>query len=359
MPYGTFRGCQGVIVIQAISNGTAPDITGTETPFKLGYVSMAVLGSVRISGPPGMKHFEVVQHLLNSGAPVDIPDVVGHTALHYACTPPEGNLRLARLLVEHSANVNAQNRYGEVPLFFPFQGGDVGLVELLLEHGTDLDIDDGNGDSPRKLCVSFGAEVTAAVRKWERKRTGEHALYEEKQCEHCRVKSSGLKMCARCRVVRYCSVECQRSHWKTHKRSCRPFSAATTVTLKPMYNQNFTSTFSIADMTREAFSLSKPNSPCAIENKNMIIKIQVPINPYSEVRAAYGIGGLLIYNKKRDFMCTINREGNAEAYDAVVQTVRTRGVSGMGEAKAYFAAELKNRDELIVKISEPLAEQPF
>lgn len=175
---------------------------------------MTVLGSVRISAAEptvALKHFEVVQHLLTCGASVDVPDIIGHTALHHACTPPHGNYRLAKLLVERGANVDAQNRYGEVPIFFPFQGGDIKLVELLLEHGADLDIDNGNGDSPRKLCVSFGAEVTAAVRKWERKRAGEEALYEEKKCENCKVKSNGLKTCARCRVVRYCSVECQRA----------------------------------------------------------------------------------------------------------------------------------------------------
>jgi hypothetical protein len=30
-----------------------------------------------------------------------------------------------------------------------------------------------------------------------------------------------------------------------------------------------------------------------------------------------------------------------------------------GGAKAYFAAELKSKDELVVKVSEVLAEQPF
>lgn len=106
--------------------------------------------------------------------------------------------------------MNAQNRYGEVPICLPFQGGDVALVELLMEHGADLDIPDGNGDSPRKMCLIFGAEVTAAVQRWERKRKGEVAPWEEKRCENCRAKGSGLKQCARCHVVRYCSTECQR-----------------------------------------------------------------------------------------------------------------------------------------------------
>ena len=30
----------------------------------------------------------------------------------------------------------------------------------------------------------------------------------------------GLKACARCQSVRYCSVACQRAHWRAHKPSC-------------------------------------------------------------------------------------------------------------------------------------------
>lgn len=29
-----------------------------------------------------------------------------------------------------------------------------------------------------------------------------------------------LLSCRRCRVVRYCSVKCQKVHWKVHKRDC-------------------------------------------------------------------------------------------------------------------------------------------
>ena len=157
-----------------------------------------------------MRHLDILGYLAASGAPLDIPDVVGHTALHHACTPPVGHAEMTKSLLEKGANVNAQNRYGEVPIFFPFQGGDVALVDLLMEHGADLDVADANGDSPRKMCLVYGAQVTAAVQRWERKRKGEVAPWEEKRCEHCKTKGSGLKRCMRCHLVRYCSTDCQR-----------------------------------------------------------------------------------------------------------------------------------------------------
>ncbi|KAG1750547.1 ankyrin repeat-containing domain protein [Suillus paluster] len=351
------------VVETAISGGSAPDITGTETPFKIGFLSFTVLGAQRIRGgpPSSLRYLDVIKYLLQCGAPPDLPDISGHTALHHACTPPLGHFELARALLEGGANPNVQNRYGEVPLFFPFQGQDIPILDLLMEHNADLDIKDGNGDSPRALCVVFGPQVTAAVRRWERKRSGEKALLEEKECEYCKKKGSGLKQCGRCHTVRYCSSDCQRMHWKTHKPLCQPFSTSTTVTLKPTYG-DFSSAISRADFTRERLGLSsrksKPpkNTPISFDQKSMIIKVQVPVDPFSPIATSMGLGGLLIYNKKKDFMCTIQRAGNENAYDEIVRMVKSRGVGGV---KAYFAAELRTRDELVVKISEPLAEQPF
>ncbi|KAH0834204.1 ankyrin repeat-containing domain protein [Lanmaoa asiatica] len=356
-------------VREAVESGTAPDLNSTQTPFQFGFVAFTALGAQRLqphsSNSMPMRHLDILNYLILSGASPDIPDISGHTALHHACTPPIGRPEIAKLLLEKGANVNAQNRYGEVPIFFPFQGGDVALVDLLMEHGADLDIPDGNGDSPRKMCIVFGAEVTAAVQRWERKRKGEVAPWEEKRCDNCRAKGSGLKRCARCHVVRYCSTECQRAHWKVHKPECNPFCAETTVTLKPTYGYGGVSeTVSRADLMRQAFGLATPTTRplrpgltknTEAENKSMVVKVQVPVN-FTNSPVNTALGSLFIYNKKRDFVCTVTRASNPVAYDAIVQIVRSRGVGG---AKAYFAAELKNPDELVVKTSEVLAEQPF
>lgn len=42
---------------------------------------------------------------------------------------------------------------------------------------------------------------------------------ESPRCAHC-AKQDCSKLCSRCKKVFYCSQECQKSHWATHKSSC-------------------------------------------------------------------------------------------------------------------------------------------
>lgn len=39
-------------------------------------------------------------------------------------------------------------------------------------------------------------------------------------CAGCGGTGPGMKLCARCKLVTYCSKECQRSHWRAHKPTC-------------------------------------------------------------------------------------------------------------------------------------------
>ncbi|KAK7050701.1 MYND-type domain-containing protein, partial [Favolaschia claudopus] len=40
-------------------------------------------------------------------------------------------------------------------------------------------------------------------------------------CENCTARRIDLRRCAGCAVVRYCSKECQKAHWKEHKPYCQ------------------------------------------------------------------------------------------------------------------------------------------
>ncbi|KAJ7131828.1 hypothetical protein C8R43DRAFT_1133503 [Mycena crocata] len=39
-------------------------------------------------------------------------------------------------------------------------------------------------------------------------------------CENCTVRRADLRRCAGCGIVRYCTKECQKAHWKAHKPHC-------------------------------------------------------------------------------------------------------------------------------------------
>lgn len=151
-----------------------------------------------------------MKFLLDSGAPVDLGDIVGLTALHHAAQNAAGpTVTLARLLLESGANVNFQNRYGEVPIQSAFQLGDVHMVELLMEFGADLSIGDADGTTGSSMFVSTGPAVTAAVTKWLRKRSGEHRPLDGKTCAKCGKTEVPLKICSKCHAIKYCSPICQ------------------------------------------------------------------------------------------------------------------------------------------------------
>lgn len=153
-------------------------------------------------------------------------------------------------------------------------------------------------------------------------------------------------------------------HWAVHKKSCHPFSKANTVTLKPDYNEEYEKRGMIGTVVQsDAFTRNLmgipteptperhsrgPVAPKFTKSKSMIIKVQAPLDP--------GFGDLLVYTKKMDFFCLIRRVDKPVEYDRVSQVVRNQGV---GSVKAYFTAELVNRDELVVKILEILATQPW
>ncbi len=152
------------------------------------------------------------------------------------------------------------------------------------------------------------------------------------------------------------------AHWQTHKRSCQPFTPDNTVTLRTFYDSKI-QIFSTSELVRSTLGLrtdqtppgtlpggqSRLNAHPPSQPKSLIIKIQGP-------RVEGSSQPLLIYNKKKDLVCMVLEEGNEVGYRKVCEVIRSRGVGGL---KAYFVADLKTKDELVVKISEVLAEQPF
>lgn len=302
---------------------------GSETPYKFGYCTIVATGAQRIDGP-GLQHLETMKYLLDRGTPPDEPDIVGITAIQHIAIGQTPVPALLRMLLQRGANPNHQNRYGEAALHQAFQIGHPETIDILLEFGADLDVEDADDFPARSMYLQSGPTIPAIVHKWMNKRAGTSAPMQERACDACRKPSDKLKLCGKCKLARYCSVDCQsklslspssplltikisaESHWRNHKPNCQPFSETTTVTLKPYYDQSGTNMFSTGDFARSAMGIASqprpethnrrahvPKNLDKTTGKSLIVKVQIPFMPGSPPPVAARISGhLMIYTKK-------------------------------------------------------------
>lgn len=90
---------------------------------------------------------EDVRRVLQESPNVDGFDATGRTPLMIAARA--GNLEIARLLLAAGASPDKANAIGTTPLMYAkthsFAKGDTAVLELLLQHGADVNAVDGHG----------------------------------------------------------------------------------------------------------------------------------------------------------------------------------------------------------------------
>ena len=84
---------------------------------------------------------KMVRELLRAGAnPNKVITMQDHSEIGLArADVGDGNLEMAQLLLDHSADPNLRGSDGNTSLMLAADRGQVGVVELLLKHGADLD----------------------------------------------------------------------------------------------------------------------------------------------------------------------------------------------------------------------------
>ncbi|KAL2813422.1 ankyrin repeat-containing domain protein [Aspergillus granulosus] len=77
------------------------------------------------------------------------PDM-GQAALHYATA--DSRIEMVQLLIDHGADINLRNRYGRTPLHLASLAGRWDAAEVLLDAGADMTIKDDWGASPLAMA---------------------------------------------------------------------------------------------------------------------------------------------------------------------------------------------------------------
>ena len=106
-----------------------------------------------------------VRSLIAAHSDVNVPQVDGTTALHWAAYLDD--VALAKILLDAGAKPGAVNRYGMTVLAQACTNGDAPMVELLLEHGADANQALPGGETPLMTASRTGkaAAVHALLAK--------------------------------------------------------------------------------------------------------------------------------------------------------------------------------------------------
>ena len=105
-----------------------------------------------------------VHKLLSRQTDVNVPQVDGMTALHWAAH--HDDWELGKKLLNLGANASAQNRYGITPLYLACVNGNANLVRELLESGADPNTEISGGETALMTASRTGkiGAVTALIK---------------------------------------------------------------------------------------------------------------------------------------------------------------------------------------------------
>jgi ankyrin repeat protein len=129
---------------------------GAGPPNIRGYKDASPLHSAAYYGD-----LQMVQILLEHTAEVDAQKDTGETPLHYLSRDRGGGRQISqlhkvsRLLLEYGAEVNARSHNLSTPLHIAAENGRVEVVRVLLEHGASVGAEDRSGRTPFQLASSY------------------------------------------------------------------------------------------------------------------------------------------------------------------------------------------------------------
>ncbi|XP_078687681.1 uncharacterized protein LOC144919905 [Branchiostoma floridae x Branchiostoma belcheri] len=205
--YAAERGCiQGVKA--ALKAGADIDYAGAQDGHEITDATALYIASF-------LGHADVVRLLIRKGASLTKRSI-GKSNSPLLIAAAKGYTEVVELLVRHGATLDTRDAYQRTPLMVACSYKQVDIARRLIEFGARADLTDAKGLTAQQHCVR-DVELTKLVQEALQTRLLRCC---NTTCGKLGYRST-LKLCARCKLTRYCSRDCQRQHWLIgHQKSC-------------------------------------------------------------------------------------------------------------------------------------------
>lgn len=108
-------------------------------------------------------HFDAAEYLVKAGAPINSPSRNELRATPLQSAAAAGHVNIVEMLLKHRADPNVQEQGGHTPLHAAAQNGDLKTVRALLYGGADMTLRSNDGKTPLDLAIESGHMETAKL----------------------------------------------------------------------------------------------------------------------------------------------------------------------------------------------------